>query len=378
MRPAVGKHDGNLTFRRNMHPAQEPFRFERADIRMKNRVVLAAMTNKQSHSNGDISDDEIQWLEARAAGGFGMVCTAATHVEADGQGWEGAFGTDQDDRLPGLRRMARAIKHHGALAVAQLFHGGVRAPEELTGHPPKSASNHTVPNGITARSMDEEEIFTTIRAFGEAAHRCETAGFDGIELHGAHGYLISQFLGPVSNQRSDRWGGSQSQRNAFLTAIVNEVRLQTSSRFLVGVRLSPVQASTGTQLEEALETVSACLELELDFIHVSCWDIHETATLGDRCQTYTEWFAERIDGRLPLVTTGGVWNASDAENAMTQGADFIGVARAGIGHPDWPRYLKKGSEPPKRPPFSPDWLEQASLSPVFVDYMRRWDGFVEP
>jgi 2,4-dienoyl-CoA reductase-like NADH-dependent reductase (Old Yellow Enzyme family) len=378
MRPTVGKHDGNLALRRTMHPAQEPYRFERADIRMKNRVVLAAMTNKQSHPNGDVAEDEIKWLEARAAGGFGMVCTAATHVEADGRGWEGAFGTDHDDRLPGLRRMAHAIKHHGALAVAQLFHGGARAPEDLTGQPPKSASNHTVPNGITARSMDEDEIFTTIRAFGEAAQRCETAGFDGIELHGAHGYLISQFLGPVSNQRSDRWGGSQSQRNAFLTAIVNEVRRQTSSRFLVGVRLSPVQASTGTQLEEALETVSACLELELDFIHVSCWDIHETATLGDRCHTYTEWFAERIDGRVPLVTTGGVWSASDAENAMTQGGDFIGVARAGIGHPDWPRYLEKGSEPPKRPPFSPDWLEQASLSPVFVDYMRRWDGFVEP
>ena len=376
MRPAVGKHDGNLPLRRTMHPAQEPYRFERADLQMKNRVVLAAMTNKQSHPNGDISDDEIKWLEARAAGGFGMVCTAATHVEADGQGWEGAFGTDHDDRLPGLRRMAKAIKHHGALAVAQLFHGGVRAPEELTGKPPKSASSHTVSNGITARSMDEDEIFTTIRAFGEAAQRCETAGFDGIELHGAHGYLISQFLGPTSNQRSDRWGGSQSQRNAFLTDIVNEVRRQTSSRFLVGVRLSPVQASTGTQLEEALETVSACLELELDFIHVSCWDIHETATLGGRCQTYTEWFAERIDGRVPLVTTGGVWSALDAEKAMRQGGDFVGVARAGIGHPDWPTYLVEGHPEPKRPPFTSQELMEAHLSPVFVDYMRRWDGYV--
>ncbi len=91
-----------------------------------------------------------------------------------------------------------------------------------------------------------------------------------------------------------------------------------------------------------------------------------------------EWFAERIDGRVPLVTTGVFGAPRTPENAMTQGGDFIGVARAGIGHPDWPRYLEKGSEPPKRPPFSPDWLEQASLSPVFVDYMRRWDGFVEP
>ena len=93
-----------------MHPALEPFVFARGSLSVRNRTVLAAMTNKQSHESGEISEAEINWLEGRAKGGFGIVCTAATHVEADGKGWSGAFGTFSDDFLPGLTRMAQAIQ----------------------------------------------------------------------------------------------------------------------------------------------------------------------------------------------------------------------------------------------------------------------------
>lgn len=377
MRPAVGKHDDKVGRAHFMHPALAPFTFNRTGKQARNRTVLAAMTNKQSHENGDVSSEEIVWLEARAEGGFGIVFTAATHVEADGQGWQGAFSTAHDRHLPGLKRMADAVTAHGALAMAQLFHGGIRAPEALTGCVPKSASSHTVAGGITAREMTEQDILTTVKAFGEAARRCEVAGFDGVELHGAHGYLISQFLGGLSNQRKDRWGGSQTKRHSFLQAIVKEVRQSTSNEFLVGVRLSPVQASTGTVLEEALATVDACMAMELDFLHVSCWDLHERGEIEGEARTYTEWFAQRCQGHLPLITTGGIWNAEDAKIAMTQGGEMVGVARAAIAHPRWPDCLKTPDHTPKRPPFTANELLEAKLSPVFVDYMRRWDGFVE-
>ncbi len=359
-----------------MHPALEPFVFDRGGIEVANRCVLAAMTNKQSHESGEISEAEVRWLEARARGGFGMVFTAATHVEADGKGWNGAFGTFSDEFLPGMTTMAHSIKKHGALAMAQLFHGGIRAPEEITGVQPKSASTHTVPPDVTARAMEEQEILATVRAFGQAARRCEQAGFDGIELHGAHGYLISQFLGPTSNQRTDAWGGSCEARHRFLAAVVKEVRQQTTPNFLVGVRLSPVQTSTGITLSDAMETTKLCLAWELDFLHISCWDINEEGTLGHRTQRFTEWCAEWLNGKLPVITTGGIWTEKDAEDGLMQGADFVGVARAGIGHHNWPSYLTKGAAEPSRPPFSTTHLQNQALSPVFIDYMRRWQGFV--
>lgn len=359
-----------------MHPALQPFVFKRGGIKVQNRCVLAAMTNKQSHENGVVSDDEVRWLEARAKGGFGIVCTAATHVELDGKGWNGAFGTFSDDFIPGLRKMAKSIKTHGALAIAQLFHGGVRAPEDLTNVQPKSASVHTVAHDVTSRAMDEAEILATIRAFGEAARRCEEAGFDGVELHGAHGYLISQFLGPKSNFRADAWGGSAPSRHRFLASIVNEVRRQTTAKFLLGVRLSPIQAPTGTTLEHTKLTVEASQDWDLDFLHISCWDITEGASMGERHQRFTEWCAEWNAGRHPLITTGGIWTAKDAENGMAQGADFVGVARAGIGHHNWPACLQEGATAPSRPPFSRSHLSHQALSPTFIEYMRRWDGFV--
>lgn len=359
-----------------MHPALQPFVFERTGTKVHNRCVLAAMTNKQSHESGELSEAEINWLEGRAKGGFGIVCTAATHVEADGKGWSGAFGTFSDDFLPGLTRMAHAIKTHGSLAIAQLFHGGIRAPQALTGLQPKSASEHTVSQDITARAMTEQEILACVDAFGAAARRCEEAGFDGVELHGAHGYLISQFLGAKSNQRTDAWGGTPSGRHRFLEAIVQEVRRQTSSDFLIGVRLSPIQNATGTTLEDARITVKASLEWGLDFLHASCWDINEEGVVDGRTQKLTEWFAEWTEGNVPLITTGGVWTCDDAQSGLHQGADFVGVARAAIGHHDWPRCLEEGAPQPQRPPFTPSHLLNQGLSQVFVDYMRRWDGFV--
>ena len=110
----------------------EPYVFKRGSLRT-NRTVLAAMTNKQSHDNGVLSEDEIAWLEARSEGGFGIITTAATHVEEDGQGWEGEFGTWSDELLEGLTQLATAIHQHGGFGLAQLFHGGMRAPERLTG-----------------------------------------------------------------------------------------------------------------------------------------------------------------------------------------------------------------------------------------------------
>ena len=360
-----------------MHPALKPFVFERGGHTVRNRTVLAAMTNKQSHPDGTLSEDEIQWLEARSEGGFGIITTAATHVEKDGQGWEGEFGTWSDTHLEGLTQLAQNINLHGGIGLAQLFHGGMRAPERLTGCQPKSASENELGSGLgQSRAMTAEDIEGTIRAFGLAANRCEKAGFQGVELHGAHGYLIAQFLGASTNRRNDEWGGSQKKRTRFLREIVNNVRRCTSPNFLVGVRLSPVLASCGLDLDDDLDTLQQCNEMDLDFVHVSCWDITETGIYNGKEEPYTTHFRNVLDEATPLITTGGVWNANDAHLAHRQGAAFVGVGRVAIAHPDWPRYLSGNAKEPKRPPFDEAWLVKAKLNPTFIAYMRRWDGFV--
>ena len=376
-RPVVRKDDDVLREAIIMHPALEPYTFARTGLTAPNRTVLAAMTNKQSHEDGRVSEDEIRWLEARSKGGFGIVTTAATHVLEDGQGWEGEFGTWSDQHMDGLRRLASSIKRHGAIGLAQLFHGGMRAPERLTGHQPKSASINSLGAGKGhSRAMTEEEIHEAIEAFGEAAKRCEQAGFHGVELHGAHGYLIAQFLGAGTNQRTDAWGGDQTARSRFLEAIVDEVRKRTTPNFIVGVRLSPELESCGMVLSDAMTSLDACASMPLDFLHVSCWDIDQTGELNGQQRPFTSIFRERMPDSMPLITTGGIWTKDDATRAMQQGGDFVGVARAGIAHPNWPSYLNEGSEAPSRPPFTEEWLAGASLNPRFIDYMRRWDGFV--
>jgi 2,4-dienoyl-CoA reductase-like NADH-dependent reductase (Old Yellow Enzyme family) len=373
----VRKDDDVGTKAMVMHPSLEPYTFLRSGLTAPNRTVLAAMTNKQSHADGQVSDDEIRWLEARSKGGFGIITTAATHVLEDGQGWEGEFGTWSDHHLDGLKRLASGIKRHGAIGLAQLFHGGMRAPERLTGHQPKSASANSLGEGkASSRAMSEEEIQEVIKAFGKAAERCEHAGFQGVELHGAHGYLIAQFLGAGTNQRTDAWGGDQTARTRFLEAIVDEVRKRTTDNFLVGVRLSPELDSCGMSLEDSLHTLRLCGSMALDFLHVSCWDIDKTSAFNGEQRPFTSIFREQLPSSMPLMTTGGIWTGDDAMKAVQQGGDFVGVARAGIAHPNWPTYLGEGSEEPSRPPFTEERLAKASLNGTFIAYMRRWDGFV--
>ena len=142
--------------------------------------------------------------------------------------------------------MANAIARHGAVGLAQLFHGGMRAPKQLTGLQPMSASINELGGDLgQSRAMTEEDIHEVIEGFGAAAARCERAGFHGVELHGAHGYLLAQFLGAGTNRRDDAWGGSQTKRTRLLAEIVSEVRLTTGPDFLVGVRLSPELRACG-------------------------------------------------------------------------------------------------------------------------------------
>ena len=346
----------------------------RNGMEIPNRSVLAAMTNKQSHSDGRLSDDEIGFLLRRAEGGFGIITTAASHVQKSGQGWEGEFGVWSDHHLPGLTDLAMNLKKYDSRSFVQIFHGGMRAPSSLTDQQPCSASENFISeNEGHSRALTIEEVEETIRDFIDAAKRCESAGFDGVELHGAHGYLIAQFLGTNTNRRIDRFGGTVEERCEFLLTIIRGIRAVVRPDFAIMVRLSPVSDEIGITLEETKQVIGLLIEEDIDAVHISCWDVFD---VQDNGQTVTHEICSTFSDSIPIVSTGSVWTADDAQFVLDEGAQAVGVARVALPHPDWPSLVTNSNLDPSRPPFSPEELLQADLSPVFVDYMRRWKGFV--
>lgn len=346
----------------------------RNGLMIPNRSVLAAMTNKQSHADGTLSDEEIAFLTRRAKGGFGIITTAASHVQESGQGWEGEFGVWDDHHLPGLTNLATKLKAFDARSFVQIFHGGMRAPSAITGQQPTSASENFISEHEgNSRELSTKEVESTINAFVQAAKRCESAGFDGVELHGAHGYLIAQFLGSNTNRRSDQFGGDVKARSTFLLQIIQGIRAIVNPDFAIMVRLSPVSEEIGITIEDTKQVIELLLEEEIDALHISCWDVFEKQQHG---RTMTEEICSIYSEFIPIVSTGSVWSAKDAQFVLDQGAQAVGVARVALPHPDWASHVSNPTYSPSRPPFAPEELLSAQLSPTFVDYMRRWKGFV--
>ena len=358
----------------------DPFTFSRTGHTVKNRSVLAAMTNKQSHEDGSISDQEIRWLSRRAEGGFGIITTAATNVSEHGKGWDGEFGLYDDRYIDRLIELVSSVHDNDCLIFAQLFHGGMRAPESLTGRIPISASK--IPckessSGFTY-SASGQDIDKIVQDFTLAAERCVKSGFDGIELHGAHGYLISQFLGNKTNLRKDAWGGDIIGRSKFLIDILQSIKKTVPKSFIVGVRISPEIEELGISLDDSIDLAKILRDEKIDFLHLSCWDSFKRANqYPDDHRTLTQWFTNNISDLPAIISTGGIWSSVDAKNVLDQGADLIGVARAGIPHPDWGKNLQKENYDPSRPPFTARQLSDADLGDVFIDYMRNWKGFVK-
>lgn len=183
-----------------------PYTFGNGKI-ARNRISLAPMTNRQSSLDGSLGDDELRWLTSRAEGGFGILITCAAHISRQSQGWANELGIFDDRLLPGLRQSTASVQGAGALAIIQINHAESRAPSALTGRQPVSAStfNLDIPGFEVPREITTAEINTVIADFGAATRRAHDAGFDGVELQGANGYLLTQFISTATNRR----GGQQ-------------------------------------------------------------------------------------------------------------------------------------------------------------------------
>ena len=341
---------------------------------MPNRFMLAPLTNQQSHADGTLSDDERIWLTMRSRGGFGLTMTCAASVSSHGLGFVGQLGCHRDDHIEGLTRLAAEIKAHDSLAIVQLHHAGMRSPSDLVGGAPLCPSEDAKTG---ARAMTSEEIESTIEDFIVAAQRCERAGFHGVELHGAHGYLLCQFLSPETNRRTDSYGGSLENRARPILAIVDGIRSRCGETFNVSVRLSPERFGLKTS---EMVTVYEWLAQsgKVDFIDMSLWDIRNQAVDEDLAgRGLMEIFAgiERKSTRLAVA--GKIYSAADARWALDNGADIAVIGRGAILHHDFPDQVRADSNFSVRPlPASRDVLRAEGLSDAFIGYMGNWPGFV--
>lgn len=341
---------------------------------MHNRFALAPMTNQQSHSDGTLSEDELNWLSMRADGGFAMVMTCAAHVSRNGQGWPGAMGVFSDKHIPGLSRLAKTLTEKGALAIVQLFHGGIRAPEALINESPVSASAH---EETGARALATQEVKAIVQDFINAAVRCEQAGMSGVELHGAHGYLICQFLSEQYNQRTDEYGGSYENRTRFLREILTGVRQATSDDFLVGVRLSP--ENMGLKFTEMRDLAASLMASgDIDFLDMSLWDcFKQPDDEAFQQKSLLEWYTELPRHGVKLAVAGKLHHPEDVKKVLAAGVDFVALGKAGILHHDFPKQTMQNAEfAPRALPVSRETLKAEGLGDAFVNYMSRWPGFV--
>jgi 2,4-dienoyl-CoA reductase-like NADH-dependent reductase (Old Yellow Enzyme family) len=342
---------------------------------MKNRLMLAPLTNLQSHPDGTLSYDEHRWLTLRAQGGFGLTMTAAAHVQRIGQGFPGQVGIFSDVHIPGLARLAEDIRKAGSLAVVQLHHAGMRSPAALIGEAPVCPSEDAETG---SRALTLDEVRRLRDDFIAAAVRADKAGFDGVEIHGAHGYVLCQFLSAQTNRRTDAYGGSPENRARLILEILDGVRAACRADFNLGLRLSPERF--GLSLMEVRDLAGRLLsEAKIDYLDMSLWDcFKEPVEEAHRGRTLMSYFTDLPRGEVRLGVAGKIMSAADARAMLDAGADFVLLGRAAILHHDWP--LKARANPDFRPvslPVTRAHLEAEGLGPTFVNYMSTWAGFVE-
>lgn len=339
-----------------MNPSNQkffsPYTFNNG-VELKNRIIMAPMTNYSSNPDGTVSEEELAYY-ARRSKDVSMVITACTYVTPNGKGFHNEFAGDRDEMIPSLSQLAKTIQSQGAKAILQIFHGGRTCPPELVPHGDivsASAVPAEVAGAKTPRALTETEVEEIVDAFGETARRAIEAGYDGVEIHGANGYLIQQFFSPHSNQREDRFGGSVEKRMTFPLAIVDKIKSvvkeHADDSFIVGYRFSPEEAETpGITMADTIKLVDTLAEKDLDYLHVSLQHFLSKARRGveDVNKTRIDYLLETIDNRVPLIGVGSIYSAEDARKAFETGVPLLALGRELIIDPDWVQKVAEGRE----------------------------------
>lgn len=311
-------------------------------VNFPNRIAMGPMTVTQATADGQVTDFLVEWYRRRAAAQVGIIILSATYVQPIGCGWKNLMGVDSDTHIQGIRRIADAVHAEGAVLGLQLFHGGAKAPASVIGEQPVSASNVQIGDGDEPRMLSIPEIDQTVTAFAEGAKRAKTAGCDFIEIHGAHGYLIDQFIQQETNSRTDKFGGSIQNRTRFAVEITSAIRTIVGPEFPVFYRFSTVTPNsnkTYPSLPDLKYLVEEIDRAGADVFDVSCIRSTVFNTSHGTNKTLLEHTRELT--RLPLVGAGGIREPKDAANLVrSKHCDIIALASSLISDSKWAEKIK--------------------------------------
>lgn len=333
-------------------------------LRLKNRIVKAATSETMGDRNGNPTIALFNLYRKLAEGGTGLIISGNVMVERSARGEFGNVVVDQDSNIELLTSWAKSVENHGSHFLLQLNHLGRQAPKTLNSKPvAPSAIAMTGPNAFAfnpPRALKIMEIKEIVQKFVQAAELAEIAGFSGVEIHAAHGYLLNQFLSPAVNRRHDQYGGSLANRMRIVIEIYEAIRARTKSNFTVAIKLNAADFTPNSfTAEESLKVMQELAKRGIDLIEISGGSYENPKMMGNgQGATFIEYARmAKQTVETPIIVTGGFRTEEGIEAALSNGdTDLIGLARPLILQPDLPEKLINGQmQPIKLRHFSTRW-----------------------
>lgn len=332
------------------------------DLTLENRVGLAPMTRTSADDDGRANDRMTGYYRKFARGGFSVLVTEGIHTDTDAsQGYPNQPGLATDGQGTAWKQVTDAVHEEGSAIVAQLMHAGplvqdnrytdeTVAPSAVQPKGEKLGFYGGEGEFATPTELSHEDLDVIRESFVDAAERAADAGFDGVEIHGANGYLLDSFLTEYTNQRNDEYGGSAENRVRFPTEVAEAVTEAVPDEFVVGIRLSQTKVNDEEYRwdgpAEAKTHVTTLVDAGLDYVHVTEEPITEPA-FGDvegvdDDRTLAELAADYSD--VPVIANGGLGDPEAARSVVESGADLITLAKPALANPDWPQKVQAGDD----------------------------------
>ncbi|HAH8838186.1 NADH-dependent flavin oxidoreductase [Escherichia coli] len=355
-------------------------------IKLRNRIVMAPMTTWSANPDGTISEQELEFYKRRSQN-VGLVITGCTYVTPSGIGFTHEFAAYDDRFINSLEKLAAAAKSGGAPAILQIFHAGNKAiPELVPNNDVISASASSVKSGdfmkrvVQSREMTENEIQETIRAFGDVTKRAIKAGFDGVELHGAHGFLLQNFFSPLFNQRNDRWRGDLEGRMRFPLAVLQEVKNvvyeYATKPFAIGYRISPEESATGgLRIEDTYKLLDRLISSGISYIHTSLVSINDSYPVESPNGPRTiELILNHIAGRVPVIAAGKIRTPSQAQEAISTGLPLVAIGKGLVINPEWVTLAESGRDHEIQTTLNPQLVHELTIPDKLWDQIQTSKG----
>jgi 2,4-dienoyl-CoA reductase-like NADH-dependent reductase (Old Yellow Enzyme family) len=322
-------------------------------MRLSNRFVRSATWEGAAHDDGGCSPRLVEMMTELAKGEVGLIITSHSYVQPEGQAGQWQLGIYKDDLIPGLQKMTEAVHREGGKIVMQIAHSGCFAREKLTGKTPLAVSLTGKYTKETHKELSEEDIKGLVAAFGQAARRAQQAGFDGVEIHGAHGYLLSQFLSPAYNKRTDKYGGTIENRARAALETLSAIRKETGPDYPVLIKMNSEDfLEGGLTLEDSVRAGELLVDASLDAIELSGGTLVSGKFSPSRMgissvekEAYFQKAAREFKKKInaPLMLVGGIRSFEVAERLVNDGAaDYISMSRPFIREPNLIKRWKNG------------------------------------